>query len=53
MTVQERRALYLAQIIRDTKVLAEDPIYSVPTVQFYLDRIQAFRDAIQEMDDDA
>lgn len=47
--VLTRRQLYVEQIIRDSKVLEEDPHYHVPDTQFYLDRVASFTVALAQL----
>lgn len=44
------RECLVEQIIRDRKVLEEDPIYHQPSTQFYLDRIVAYMLELKKID---
>jgi hypothetical protein len=39
-----------AQIVRDAKVLREDPIYHAPSAAFYVARIAAFKAVLAELE---
>lgn len=41
--------LYRLQIIRDSKVLAGDPIFHAPSREFYEERIASFREALSAL----
>ena len=47
------RDALVEQIVRDAKVLDEDPCYHVPSEEFYIDRIIAYKAEVAKLDNAA
>lgn len=51
-TYRSDRETVREQIIRDSKVLEEDPVYWEPSREFFEERIASFKEWLKELDDD-
>jgi len=47
------REALVEQIVRDAKVLDEDPCYHVPSEEFFIDRIIAYKAEVDRLDKSA